>query len=307
MSDRKIKVVISGIFYPLAMLSYFVKEFQRRENVELFTVGPYTGNWIPWNGGMRLPDKYVYTPDIPLPPNNMYPSYSIVKPHLPWKPDLWIQIDAGSHFIEKPEAMMVIHIQTDPHVLKESYKLARRYSDISFCMQKVYMEDGEQYLPYAYDENLFYPMPEIEKVYDACLIGLHYANRDSLVEGLRAEGLNVYYSIGEVYDEYRLKYNQSRVALNWSSLLDLNARVFEACGMRIPLVSNTVPDMPNFFIDGEHYLGFRDVKEGVRNVKTLLANPEFGDILSGNAERKVRAGHRWKHRIDQILEACKLL
>lgn len=32
----------------------------------------------------------------------------------------------------------------------------------------------------------------------------------------------------EAEDEYRLKYNQSKVALNWSSLQDLNARTFEA-------------------------------------------------------------------------------
>ena len=38
-----------------------------RDDVALWTVGPYFGNWIPWNGGMRLPDRYVYTPHLPLP------------------------------------------------------------------------------------------------------------------------------------------------------------------------------------------------------------------------------------------------
>lgn len=64
-------------------------------------------------------------------------------------------------------------------------------------MQKFYMQSGEFYLPYAYDEKLFYPMPEVEKIYDACSTGLHYPQRDAfLVQRLRSRGLNVYYSIG---------------------------------------------------------------------------------------------------------------
>jgi len=308
--EHKLKVVISGIFYPLAMLSYFWRAFERIKDVEVFTVGAFTGDWIPWSSGLRLPQKYVRTPNVPLPPEMIGKkiSYNMVAQHIPFEPQLWLQVDAGFHFIDKPKATVTALVKTDPHALSvEYYKEAAKYSDVVFNMQKYYIQPNEFYLPYAYDEKLFYPMPEVEKIYDACLIGLHYEQRDMLVNRLRSRGLNVYYSIGDVYDDYRLKYNQSKIALNWSSLQDLNARVFEGMGMRLPLVSNRVPDMANFFVDGEQYLGFDTIQEAEQQVMKLLADDDLRDRIGYAAERKVKAGHRWKFRAQQILETCKLL
>ena len=59
-----IRVVVSGIHYPLSMMKYFITALQRREDIELFTVGPFTGTYIPWAGGMQLPAKYVKQPDL---------------------------------------------------------------------------------------------------------------------------------------------------------------------------------------------------------------------------------------------------
>jgi hypothetical protein len=290
-------------------MEYIIRGFERLKNVEVFTVGAFTGDWIPWSGGLRLPQKYVRVPDVPLPPEyaNKRIPYSLVAPHIPFEPQLWLQVDAGFYFLDKPKAAVVAHVQTDPHCLKDWYKHPASYSDVEFCMQQVYMKPGEFYLPYAYDEKLFYPMPEVEKIYDACLIGLHYPQRDALVARLRSRGLNIYYSIGEVYDEYRLKYNQSKIALNWSSLQDLNARTFEAFGMSLPLVTNRVPDLATFFVEGEHYLGFDNIDEAEAQVMKLLSDNELRDTMGHAAERKVKASHRWKFRANQILETCKLI
>jgi hypothetical protein len=75
---------------------------------------------------------------------------------------------------------------------------------------------------------------------------------------LISKGLKVHYSIGHIFDEYREINNKSKVGLNWSSRLDLNARAFELPAMGICPVQNTVPDMKNFFVAGEHYLEERD-------------------------------------------------
>src|SRR3989304_1825407 len=139
----------------------------------------------------------------------------------------------------------------------------------SFCMQQAYIEKGEEYLPYAFDPTVHYPM-DLEKVYDACLIGLQYEHRNQLVSRLRQRNLNVYYTIGEIYDEYRERYNQSKVALSWSRMDDTPARVFEAFGMSLPLVCNRTPDLKNFFLDGNDYLGFDNVDEAEKQVFTLL-------------------------------------
>ena len=86
-------------------------------------------------------------------------------------------------------------------------------------------------------------MPEVDKIYDACLIGLQYPTRNELVGRLHSHGLQVKYTTGEIFDEYRLSYNQSKIALNWSTLQDIPARFFEGMALGLPVVCNIVPDI----------------------------------------------------------------
>jgi glycosyltransferase involved in cell wall biosynthesis len=297
----KLKVVISGIFYPVTMMEYFIRAFERRDDIELKTAGSFSGAYIPWNGGMYINQKYVRTPDIclPYPPQPIDPAW--VEKKLPWKPDLWIQIDAGWHFSRRPEGMRSIGIGTDPHVL--NYDALRSMSDIFFNMQLVYKQSSDVYLPYAYDPTLHKHL-KVEKEYDTCLIGLQYEQRINLINALRNEHISVNQSIGKVYEEFVLEYNKSKVALNWSSLDDLNARTFEAMGMGIPLVTNRVTDLSNFFVEGEHYLGFNDISEAVRQVHTLLRNPELAEQIARAGHRKAKAGHTYDIRVSQIIERC---
>lgn len=305
---EKIKVAISAIWYPMAMATYFWRAFERRNDVELCVVGPFTGAWIPWNGGMYLPQKYVRIPTIPLPIEalRMEVRPELIYNQLPWRPNIWIQFDAGWHFVERPWADIVAHVQTDPHVLKERYIRPKRYSDINFCMQYSYMQEGEVFLPYAFDPMVHYPMPHIEKVYDACLIGLHYENRNSLISLLQQRGATVRYGIGEIFDEYRLAYNQSKVAVSWSSLLDVPARVFEAMGMGLPLVANRIPDMSIFFKEGRDYLGFDTVEEGADQTMNLLKDDKFRSNLAFQGHTIIQQ-HTWDNRVEQILREAKLV
>ena len=270
----KIKIVVSGIHYPVTMMGYFIRALERRDDVELITAGPYTGDWIPWEHGMSVPLKHVKSPSIPLPQQYIrdvgLPS-AFLEAQLPWKADLWLQIDAG-WWVQKPNARVVAHIATDPHVLP--YDAQREQCDFFFNMQKVYMHEGDIYLPYAHDPLLHKPL-DIGKEYDGCLVGLQYIIRDSLVAALRGAGYNIEYTMGIVGEEYNEVYNKSRVALNWSNLHDLNARTFEAMGMGVPLLTNRVPDLDEFFEEGEHYLGFGSVPDLsmsliMRNVLLLM-------------------------------------
>ena len=62
----KIRILLLSLHYPLTMSKYFEMAFRRRDDVELLTTGPYSGNWIPWKGGMTLPMKYAIPPDFPM-------------------------------------------------------------------------------------------------------------------------------------------------------------------------------------------------------------------------------------------------
>jgi len=303
----KIKVLCLSIWYPLSMSRYFERAFRRRDDIDFIAAGSYTGSNIPWMGGLNLLEKYAKVPELPLPfpPNVNKISYDFVKAQLPkdWIPDLVLAIDAGVNWTSKPQDGLVATIATDPHCL--NYDHQRKISDKFFNMQLCYSQQGDIYLPYAYDKEIHYPI-FAEKQYDACLIGLQYENRNRLVNRLRQRGLSVLYETGIVYDEFRVAYNQSRAALSWSSLLDLPARVWEAFALCVPLVTNRVPDLQNFFLEGDHYLGFDTVDEAEHQVMTLLNDPECATEMADRAYRKVEF-HTWDQRVEQILATCKLI
>ena len=305
---EKIRVVLSGLIFPFTIMSYFWRAFERRKDVDLFVTGPFSDDYIPWNFGMSLPRKYVKQPNYPLPLNaakSKLPA-SFVESRLPWEPDLWIQVDAGWHFLTRPKAKFVGHVQTDPHVIKNLYQTPKSYSDAVWCMQTPYLEKGEIYLPYGWDTEFHRPL-DIPKVHDACLIGLHYPQRDALVNRLRSRGLDVYYSIGGIYDQYQIRYNESKIALSWSSKNDLPARVWESMAMGIPTVTNRVPDLSvNGLQEGKHFLGFDNLDEAEKQVMRLLIDDNLSRDISKEALQWMD-GRSWDDRVEQILGDAGLL
>ena len=199
-----LKVLLLYIAYPLAMGTYFRRALERRTDVDLKVTGVYTGSWIPWMGGMELPQKYAKPIDIPLPfpPSIGEVNYDLVKAQLGnWKPDIIINVDAGLHWKYKPSEGYVVTVATDPHVL--DYSTPRSYSDKFFNMQKCYSKSGDVYLPYAYDPTVHYRTLETRKDTDAVLGGMPYENRVQWVNELRKRGVSVLFENRSVFDEYR--------------------------------------------------------------------------------------------------------
>src|SRR6185369_11810337 len=259
-SPNRVKVLCLSIWYPLSMSRYFERAMRRNPDIDLVTVGSYTGAWITWTdaqnpSGMTLPIKYATEPTItlPFPPNVSTVNYEFIKSKIEkeignWKPDLVVAIDAGVNWASKPQDGYVVTVGTDPHVL--DYSHARRVSDKFFNMQKCYSQDKDIYLPYAYDPTVHYPqeryVPAVfkgvtredgsgvdrytgdpYKDLDAVLIGNIYQERVQWVSELRKHGVSVEHKLGVVFDEARELANRARIGLNWSTLNDLNARFFE--------------------------------------------------------------------------------
>jgi len=301
----KTKVVISGLIYIVTMMRYFVEAFEQRNDVDLTVVGPYFGVDIPWQNWMRLPEKYLKVPDIPLPrtaaSTSMHPQMLVDK--LPKDIDLFIQVDAGWRLSARPPGKVVAHVQTDPHVLKGAYALPKSYSDFNFCMQTPYIEPGEIFLPYALAPWHSYSL-DLPKEYDVCMIGLQYPQRIALEKKLNNKGYTVKSGIGIIFDEYREAYNKSKVAVSWSSLLDTPNRCFEAFGMKVPLVCNRTPDIMTLFKEGEHFLGFDGLDEAVMQIEWLINHPEEAKQMTEAAYKAVMNGHTWDDRIHFILDTC---
>jgi spore maturation protein CgeB len=286
--------------YPFTIANYFRHALEKRPDVELFTFGEYFGDSIPWGSGMRLPMKYVKNVNLPLPPSITRPPWEMIKNKLPWEPDLVICVDAGFHLSSKPDCPYAT-VLTDPHVLGDWYKDGNRYADFVFGMQKYYLKDGEILLPYCCSPDHHYAMSDVEKDYDASLIGLHYEQRDRLVAALRNKGYKVLYDLGLVYDEYREQNNRATIGLNWSSLMDINARTMEIMAMKqVPLI-NRLPYLDELGLEeGRHYFGFSTIEEAVSKTQEIFANPELSQTVANNAYQLVHQRHTYEQRIQQI-------
>lgn len=309
----KIKVLLLYIVYPFAIGTYFKKALEHRHDVDLRVAGPYTGNWIPWLGGMSLDKKYDFPPDIPLPfpPDIRDVNYEIVQAQLgDWKPDIIINVDAGLHWKYKPSEGYVVTVATDPHVL--DYWIPRRYSDKFFNMQLCYSHDGDIYLPYAYSQYDHYPTIKVSDDYrdgfqgptdkdtDAVLIGMPYAHRSMWIDELKKRGVSVIFENGPVFDEARALYNRGRIGLNWSSLNDLNARVFEIPAMKLYPVINNVPDIfQHDFL--KHHAIFHNMHEAIEKVVWAKEHPEDAE-RNAIAAYELIQGQTYDARVQQILE-----
>jgi len=300
----KLRIALVSSWYPVSMSRYFEAALKRREDVDLRTVGPYTGSWIPWNFGMHLPDEYAIAPDILVGPANTHnpPKMAMTyeaEARLPWKPDIWIQVDGGFSFANKPTVGKNIFVATDPHVI--NYGKQRALADEFYCMQTPYMANGDKYLPYAHDPiwHGHYPEKEADK-YDVALVGLHYQHRTDLINNLRNKGMTCYYDLGPAYDKLNDIYHGTQIGINWSSLKDLTARVFELTGMKRLAVVNHVPDLDKFFVGGQDLIVFNSLSEAVEKIEYYRTHRDEAQAIAQRGYDKVQQ-HTWDARVDQIL------
>lgn len=305
----KVKILFAYKAYPFTIANYFLRALQRRNDVEVVTVGEFFGQSIPWAGGISIPMKYPNLVDIPLPQGMNRVPYSMVESQLPWKPDLILNVDAGFHFSTKPSSPYAV-VATDPHVLGDWYRDVRKNTDYFFNMQTSYMQNGDVFIHYGFDPSCHYPertdviynsaTNQANKEYDCSIIGLHYPQRDEWVSKLRALGVKVNYRIGDIYDEYRVENNKAWIGLNWSSLEDVTARVFEICAMRLVPVLNRLPGLDALgFEDGRHYLGFSTMQEAVDKVMWAMSHREQAEQIALEAYQFV---HSKKYTYDDAVQ-----
>lgn len=303
---HKIRIAFASIHYPLAMSRYLWEALLRRTDVEVWSVGPFTNTWIPWNGGMHLPGRYVRKPDLAIPYEGIpVLNYDLVMGRLPWEPDLWLECNAALTVLGRPVGGKYAVVGTDPHVC--AYNKERRDADHFFNMQPSYMKPGDVLLPYAYDPIWHIPkaVPWATRTQDTAIIGLHYPQRDALVSRLTRLHISTAYTIGPCYEDAAAIYHQTRIGLNWSSLQDMNARVFEILAFGLPLVTNRIQALGLYFQEGEHYLGFNTVDEAVGCVERLLADPEEAQEMAARGFVAVEP-HTYDARIQTILEVTGL-
>lgn len=293
-------VVLSAIWYPVAIARYFLNALRRRDDVTVVTAGIDSGTYIPWGGGMHLSAQYTIHTDFTLPMRAVQRRrtlpISIIENKLPadLKPDLWINIDAGFSWTGHPKYGRVALVETDPHAL--DYRVSRRYADDVYCMQTPYIRAGEKYLPYAYDKEYHRRLQRGGAEFDIGFVGVVYNNRRRFLSGFSDKRINAV--TGVAYDDARSVYKNSVASFNLSSKQDLAARVFELAAMGVPFVANNVPDMKTIFGDGIY--SFDNIPSGQTLLRDMLNDKAMQADAISRGTQAVQ-GHTYDARIKQIL------
>jgi len=307
-------VVIAGTHYAVtAALMYLTRAFKNRPDCNVITVGPYPGLWMPWTKGgvtgMQMPEEYDQIPDIPLQYDGGLQTapISFIENKLPWKADLWLDVNAGFHLEGRPQHGIRARFLTDPHTgLRGIYDNTTQYYDYTFNPQANYSRAGEIYLPYGADKVWHSRIPDLEQLYDVALIGNIYPHRVELMNILGGI-YRTYFDLGPAQEDARRIYSQSFIGINWSSMDDLTARVFELMSLgNVPLI-NRVSGLAGMFEENTHYLGFSSQGEAIGKIRDIMDNPTEGIKIAKNAQDFIISNkHTWDDRVQVMLETCKL-
>lgn len=171
-----------------------------------------------------------------------------------------------------------------------------------------YTKDKVFWLPHAVDTDIFKPLENPKKRFDAVSVGFMNQNREMIFPILENQ-LNFKqfstiwgWSVSKAYQE-------GKMGINIPVSNDpLNMRCFEIGACKIPQIigfpDNDSNGLFELFKDEEDILAFplSDISKLKELVVRILINPQIGENLANNMYNKVIKQHTYKHRMNFMLE-----
>ena len=289
------RVLIHYRHFPVAMGRYIQWALENL-GYQVVSCGMYSGGKIPWGDNFYYPN-YKMPPDIVLPDIAEYSLKDVVKDQ---KFDFIIQAGDVAYLTGKTSCPNII-IATDPHCV--DYHPRLKDADVFVSMQKYYLKDYQNgvWLPYGYDENI-HKFESQEIKYDVVFCGLQYPHRIATLEKIKEQGLKVYSGLGLIYREFVSKYNEGKIAFNWSSKKDLPARFWEGLAMKRLVLTNRVPDLQEIdLVEDRDYVAFSDETEAIEKAKYYSSHDSEAEKIALSGYEHVRP-HTYTNHVKKMLE-----
>lgn len=164
------------------------------------------------------------------------------------------------------------------------------------------------FLPYAVAADRLSPLPEVEKVADAGMVGQLTRGRVRLLESLRGAGLSAVILQGKFGVELARAINSFRIGLNYEVTGGgglLNGRVWEVLGCGVFLLNERGNGIEELFEDGRHLALFSTPAECVEKARYYLAHPAEAAAIAAEGRRHALACHTYRQRAEALLACLK--
>lgn len=171
------------------------------------------------------------------------------------------------------------------------------------------------YFPEASDPAIFAPRSDLPKSHDVAFVGSRYGIRQHVVEALRKAGVNVA-AYGSGWEAGRLAteavptlFAQSRIVLGVSAIghsrdfVGLKLRDFDAPLSGSCYLTQYNPDLESLYAIGTEMVTYRDIRDCVAQVQSLLADPARLAAIGAAGHARALAEHTWSKRLDDMFAA----
>jgi len=267
MDHKKIRILINYNYNagPGTTAAYIESVLREDSKFEVFRIGEY-----------KIPCA-----DIHL---NIEPCNFIV--HYPGKKSAYWEID--NH----------IHQANDVH----KYYLV----DFLFVAQKhflpLYPANKTYWVPLAADpeKHKLYSREKIQ--YDVGFLGNDtYPKRRELLEKINQK-YKLLWSTSESGEQYSRMLSRCKILFNYAMDRDMNMRFFEAMSIGRMLLSDKVDGQDDLFVDGKHYVSFKDWEDLDQKIEYYLKHQLEREKIAKDGAFYTHSFHTYADRVNKMLE-----
>lgn len=255
-------------YYPYTTASYIEMAIKADKEIEMFRLGED-----------RLPCADIYI--------NIEPCQEIIR--YPGRKNAFWEID--NH----------IHLGQDIEKYNKTQYL--------FITQKFYLPLYEPqktwWIPLACDPEKHKEYTDEKIIYDIGFLGNDtYPYRKELLDRL-GKKYRVLRSTAQPGEEYSRMLSRCKLLFNCSMDNDMNMRFFEAISIGRLLLTDKVDGQDELFVDGNHYISFKDWQDLDQKVEYYLKHYNEAEKIAKSGREMAHSMNTYKDRLYQMLEIMK--
>ncbi len=261
-----------------------------------------------------------------------YGNYYQTPERLQWgrperKPDLLVYMDCADEdppYFElkdlQPKAAVYWDFDVDNGRQEFTAELTRQLKfDYIFHANKHYHDHFANlarkrpvFLPYAYDDEHFFPDPNLPKTHDLALVGSPYKQRQDYADRLKRLGVELEFINGVYREDLRKTINAIKIHLNLNIFGPggdglLVGRVWETIGCGSMLMNQRKDFIEDFFEDGKHLILFADERDCAEKAQYYLKHDAERELIARAGHEHGQTNHTYIARAKTILATVKPL